>query len=804
MDILDRRAARVSALLLCAVAWARVAGGATAGTAQAFFDHFNGAALSSQWTAVAGANGVVCVNGSTITGSGTCAGSISNQSFLELNSAAATDSAFVYYGTPLDTTRSQLWKFSTRTLNNARILIVNSADRPGADTLENWNGKTRMGMFTAVVGGTFAWTFDYWDRTHTQFEWDTAGTSTWTTPKVAALTPIHTDMFYELGLEIDGPNQRWRMIGWVADNAAGSFLQGALLMALTDWVEWSGQEATDNLWLVLGNPYSDGESIDQFFEWAALDDGAPVIGWQNGENLEGSGYDVRRVEGYASVNGIMERAVPLDRSTIALAHGTGSSWDNNGVKDQMVLRDTDACYMVYSGNQSGGPQEIGIATNTTPDCLGAWTKAAGNPIVATVPNTQEAALGNPYLIKDLGEPDPDRRYKLIYGGDTTSPITHHILMRACAGPPDTCTWSPFTTLITQESSPPCDFGYVHAIPYPLNSTWYVFVSCHTNDYVFTKHVTYFSGPSLTSLNKSGVTLVAADTGCAATLTSAANGTRRVTVDSTAGCSGDQYIILNNVPQDPNAYWQNRILSVDSDTELSLYHWIDGATIGGSTPARLRGFIANARQEPLQVVTGLEPNSFYMYVDNFDYFSADVPPYADSFANQTGLVASTAGIGGPYSAVQLDDPVAYRHNFGHLRSEQALALITTPLLVVADTPTSTPSGTPATPTATGPSATPTESPAATGTPTLVTTPTATATLPTPTMTARPATAHCDGDCDDEDHVGVADLLVEMNSALLGKSADQCEADNDGDDRPVTVHDILDAVNNALSGCPVPTP
>lgn len=105
----------------------------------------------------------------------------------------------------------------------------------------------------------------------------------------------------------------------------------------------------------------------------------------------------------------------------------------------------------------------------------------------------------------------------------------------------------------------------------------------------------------------------------------------------------------------------------------------------------------------------------------------------------------------------------------------------------ETPTRTP-----TPTATAPpTATPSPSPTATAKPTITQSP-----PPTSSPTAGPA---CTGDCNEDDHVTVDELVRGVNIALGTAVIGGCPAmDGDGNGL-VTIDELITAVNHALRGC-----
>jgi hypothetical protein len=72
------------------------------------------------------------------------------------------------------------------------------------------------------------------------------------------------------------------------------------------------------------------------------------------------------------------------------------------------------------------------------------------------------------------------------------------------------------------------------------------------------------------------------------------------------------------------------------------------------------------------------------------------------------------------------------------------------------------------------------------------------IPTPTPT-EPAPA-CTGDCDGNNAVAINELVVGVNVALDSMPATVCVRFDADDDGRVTIPELIQAVGNALSGCP----
>jgi cysteine-rich repeat protein len=85
------------------------------------------------------------------------------------------------------------------------------------------------------------------------------------------------------------------------------------------------------------------------------------------------------------------------------------------------------------------------------------------------------------------------------------------------------------------------------------------------------------------------------------------------------------------------------------------------------------------------------------------------------------------------------------------------------------------------------------------------------LETPTPTSTPTPRPCVGDCNQDEHVTIDELVAMVNMALVGVGQSVCVWGDRNADGTIDVSEIVDAVDAALYGCasapavtPAPTP
>ncbi|KKK86497.1 hypothetical protein LCGC14_2762650, partial [marine sediment metagenome] len=245
-------------------------------------------------------------------------------------------------------------------------------------------------------------------------------------------------------IEIDGPGARFRFLGWHKDSTSGyTYDQGLRLFAVSDWTDFSFIESSNDLWLVHGWPYTDATRTGALdIEWVRFGDTPPsgfevdegrIHAWVNGKPSSAGQYT--EIKHWWSYDG--EFFVPEDRTTVAIPVGAAAAWDDTKVKDKTVLKAGNTYYMIFAGEDSGGVQQLGLATATDPD--GPWTKDGSNPLITRTSGQDDDNIFAPFLIKDVAETDSNKRWRCFYGTFSALDSEFHIFMATSPTPDGTWT-----------------------------------------------------------------------------------------------------------------------------------------------------------------------------------------------------------------------------------------------------------------------------------------------------------------------------------------------------------------------------
>lgn len=214
--------------------------------------------------------------------------------------------------------------------------------------------------------------------------------------------------------------------------------------------------------------------------------------------------------------------------------------------------------------------------------------------------------------------------------------------------------------------------------YRIGGIWHMVWNPHNHiETNFPTRISYARGGSLNSLVKSGVLLYDGAIGspatrCRTTVTADANATRVITVASTAGCAADQFIHIDQDATATNGVL-NRILSVDSSTQLTLYTKVDG--ISAALSPLLEASVTSAYRNEEAHTEQIGPQTWIRWDTCFGV------QQASSFVLNSEWMCqqiSTTGLLGPYTPIQLNAPVVTHNAFGNDASAENLAPIRLPI------------------------------------------------------------------------------------------------------------------------------
>jgi hypothetical protein len=537
-----------------------------------FVDHFTGSSLdASKWTAV----GSVTVTDST----------------ADIN-PGANAAGFIYYNTKIDKTKSQLWmacinyvSASVATFSPPFLQLLNGASTPAADTHTNIAAKTLVKMDYENNGSADSIGPLYFSNAGTQTYWND-NTPAWTTTYPAAnwhgSSPIRTNDYYVVGIEIDAVNSRWRTLNWGQTYTGGfTFNQGLRLFHLSDWVTWANtRDSSTGIWLVIGPAYNDDANAHELkVEWVRYAE-APantvLDGWFDISSTTGPQATKAQTQHHWSYDGYIW--VPQDRTTLALSVG-GSTYDDLDISPTSAAFDgVSTDYLAYAavGSVTASSINIASATHASPQ-NGTWTKSANNPLITL--SAGESLLGFPYLFRDNVDADPNKRWKLLFSVKATADSKWRLHLATSPDPPTGATWTRQGVILDVGSAGAFDEQAARdGIPVYYNGQWEVWYEGWVppaSGWSIAK-IGRATGPTLTALTKDGSgARISYAANADSTLTANLTG-RTVTLSSTTGMLADGAIVLVHSATG-TGYSYSRIRKVTDSTHVELYTGLDGFT-----------------------------------------------------------------------------------------------------------------------------------------------------------------------------------------------------------------------------------
>lgn len=610
-----------------------------------FFDHFDGTSLDKRWVAITGGTGAVSIA----------------DSFAELTSRSGSGAAALLHAARLERAKSQLWVFAISNHSGEFpqwwVTLVSGGAPPTADTRATYHSKLVARINSGLLGCTPGVQFEYWDSQRERKLWN-GRANRWSAAPVFANSPIRHDDYYLIGLEFDGPGDRWRMLAWGRRSpTVGAWIhtQGLRLFAVSDWVPWKETASGGDPWLVIGDPLTDAMDGTLRVEWIRHSAGNKVDAWVNSRDATGT-YHIRHWYGYAGPLGVAEVFIPEARGTWALDVGPSGAWDATrfGVKDQYVVQDGSTYYLFYNSNT-----QIGLATATDPS--GPWTKEPANPILQNIPGGEESNVIFPAVVKDLSETDSSQVWKMLYTGYQAG--GKHRLFYATAPAPQG-PWTRRGKIL--DAGPPGSIdenGVNRARPVWHDGQWYVFHGARNAAARGFWNVSYSTGPDFTHLTKSGQTLVPRKTNAVQRITEKPAG-RVIHVRDTSGFEEEGFVGVRSASGDENPFAVSRIRRVLDQSTLELYHGLDGIPPGLAAEILQHDSDQVKDQVAMVVPSG---SAWFLYITNFDGGRGEI----------NALLAAPQ-ITGPYVWLPFDAPVVTHGSWGDGGSNENVVFVNQPV------------------------------------------------------------------------------------------------------------------------------
>ncbi|MEM7262871.1 MAG: Ig-like domain-containing protein [Planctomycetota bacterium] len=642
-------------------------------------DHFEGTALSSEWTAVTSNGGAVV---------------LPDNSVVQIDAPTSNATAFIHPTNPIDPSQSQTWMFCVRRIAGDGIPDVIGLWRtpagttPGAEPEATLDAQ-RLGAITLTQSGSTG---------SVRFQHDLAGNGTfrqwagepaseWSNPgtNASAITPIRVGSSADwivVGLEIDADQGAFRFfnfhrLGFDIEDTS----HGIVLNALTDWVPFSaagGLGASDDLWLTVGDRHADTHDVEFEVEWVRWEGDEGLHGITNARGSISTEYTLRHFRNRGT------QFFPDGRGDTIVTGGPSGSWYDEGIRKKNAIHASDGTYyLFYEGFDSNDDSSIGLATSSSPD--GPWIPHPNNPVLprTVLPNNgaNYDIFTGPFVVEDLGEADPDRRWKLLATGEVLGTSTHRMFYFTAPAPdgPWTRQIGPAidgAVLAESNLDDWQDRGVNDALVWwddeaELWNLYYAGIRVKESEFApggwSVGHAT--SADFINWTENAANPVIQADSNGIRSWTSVSGNT--ITVSDASGFSEDAAVVIRNSGTLEN--WAiSRIRRINGN-QLELYHEING--VGGSASHRTVAQIGNGSLSPM--ILTREPDGCYrMYLTVFQPFI--LGSLSAGFGNCELVASMTAPTPlGPWTWDHLGNPCVPLDVWGAERAQENLRTIHQP-------------------------------------------------------------------------------------------------------------------------------
>lgn len=353
---------------------------------------------------------------------------------LSLAIPATNDAAIAYLKTKIDKTKRQLYAIgyclvtpdADADLSSLFALnVINDASAPQVTDNATWNPKQRISVYVHwnSVTSKYEIYLNYYDGADYQ-HWNPA-TNAWQVAGVFLEELSGNDEYY-VYLEINDSGQ-WRIM---VNNSSD-----CRWIAITDWVNFSALAAPNSdLWLVMGEPYTNFYHGDMTLEWFSYYDGRTYWATFNGSGMNGganAGNYCFRANIYRKSFGVV--GFPWRAPLLEAADFPGGA-GITGVYYPFIFKYQGKQYIFCTASDSN------IWYFTTTDEGDSITRPQDAPIVSKGGvGWRQSGVMFEAVIRDKNESDPNKQWKMYVAGQDAAGISR-IGYYYAAEPPGAGNW----------------------------------------------------------------------------------------------------------------------------------------------------------------------------------------------------------------------------------------------------------------------------------------------------------------------------------------------------------------------------
>lgn len=515
------------------------------------FEHFDGS-MPSWLTAISQNSGSVAIT----------------DSYAEIQRPGASDVAYLYDNRQIDINTAGVYHVCVSDVSSSFRAVLSSWSTSDPTTPISFVDFTPFDIRIeiALSSGSYNLDMGYMDGSGNYQVWNPSTNAFSTTRVALADKRVGQDNFAEFAVEFDGAGN-FRFVAFTIKATSYTNNQGRKTAQLSDWVAFSStQNGGSSSYWIFNNPFNDTLGGDVVrVEWIDIGAGPVRAGYSNGKSSIGGQYQIFSYRHYDN-----DRAYPVSRAVSALPVASPTAWDDNFVKDPVVVEYPAGTFnMFYTG---GDPFQVGLATSS--DKFGLYTRDPGNPIISRVAGTDRDLVFFPYPVIDPDDPDPSKLVKVIVAGFSSLDSKWRLYLYTAAAVAGPYTFQGQVTAVGgggewDESGVNDSILFWHAGQW---EHWYGGQTGGTGWFTGRQY-----GTDLLSLTKDPANPIASPLSVRMNVSSLTG--RTLTVADTTGMLRDMLLMITEDNVADN-WVATRIRKVVNGTTVELYHELAGITSGG--------------------------------------------------------------------------------------------------------------------------------------------------------------------------------------------------------------------------------
>ena len=484
--------------------------------------------------------------------------------------------------------------------------------------------------------------------------------------------------YYTYGLQLDGPNNRFRMFAIHGAGASEAVTtHGQRITALTDWVSWDDfTQPIDDLWLCIGKRENDGYDLDARVEYVIHEVGTDRLALLNSKDALSDAYQLHMTQG----PGLTQ--IQLDRDTPIFTDPAGDGFGVAIRKKAWVRNAAGQIYLYYEAFDVAPfatESVVKLATASSTD--GPWTIQGQVFTPTSIASSGYNIVTGLFMVNDEGASNSQLAWRMYIGAEVDGSAKSEHRMFLFTSPNPNGPW-------TKQSGPGTDgallegtatstdhdySGYNDPVVWvdndaPASSRWKMLCSSLRDGFGWS--VNYFTSADGVTWTEYVGNPVIQSTGDGLRSWSGISGRTVTGLSDTVGFERDCIVFIREIDTSDN-WFIGRVRKVNA-TSLELYETPTGVAFAGSNSSIAR--LGDGSITPHHLDIGRDEAPYVLYTSSFQPFILGV-----GLGNEelVGLYFADSPEG-PWEQQYLREVAAPPSIYGTARNHENIAFLQSPV------------------------------------------------------------------------------------------------------------------------------